>query len=318
MLIKVLEPLLVDNLVINNFKEKLESMGHELVSYSTKPFDFTELNERCEDADIAIIGSFPMPDEVITNAKNLKLISVGFTGVDHIGLEVAKKNNIKVCNAAGYSDIAVAELVVGLTINLYRKIQLGNSATRQQGTNKGIFGSVLNGKTVGIVGCGRIGKKTAGFFNVFGCKVIGYSPSQDAETLKSHSIEKVDIDTLLSTADIISLHIPAREDTVNFINKERIGKMKKTAVLINTARGSVIDNDALADALNEERIRGAGIDVFDMEPPIPKEYKLLKAKNTLFTPHIAYATEESMILRANIVFNNVFAFLEGKIQNEII
>ncbi len=318
MLIKLIEPLLVDDIVIDKFKNKLESMGHTFIQYKGKPIDIAELSKRIEGADIAIIGNFTIPRDVILNAENLKFISVAFTGVDHIDLESAKKRNIKISNAVGYSDTAVSELVIGLAINLYRKIQLADGATRHHGTSKGIIGSVLKGKTVGIIGCGRIGKETGQLFNAFGCQVIGYSPRQKEEDLEQAAIKKVDLDTLLSKSDIISLHIPANEDNINFIDKYKLSKMKKSAILINTARGAVVDNNALADALNSGEINGAGIDVFDMEPPIPKEYKLLNAKNTLFTPHIAYATKESMILRANIAFDNVLSYLNGKLENEIL
>ncbi len=318
MLIKLLEPLLVEQKIIEEYKSKIESMGHKFIAYNTKPIDICELEERIADADIAIISSYPVPKDIICNAQKLKLLSIAFTGVDHIGLDGAKKNNVKICNSAGYSDIAVSELAVGLSINILRKILIGDNATRRQGTSKGLFGSVLHGKTVGIVGCGNIGKRTAKLFNAFDCKVLGTSIKDTEEDLKKYKIEKVDIDTLLKNSDIVSLHIPAKEDTINFIDKEKLCKMKNTAILINTARGAVVDNGALADALNNGEIRGAGIDVFDMEPPIPSEYKLLKAKNTLFTPHIAYATEESMLLRAQIAFENVFCYLDGDIQNEIL
>ncbi len=318
MLIKLLEPLLVEQEIIEKYKEKIESMGHNFVMYDRKPFDMQELAERIDDADIAIVASYPMPSDIIQNAKNLKMLSVAFTGMEHIGLKGAKEKGVTVCNSAGYSNIAVSELAVGLAINILRNILIGDNATRMQGTSKGLFGTILAGKTVGIIGCGKIGKKTAQLFNAFGCKVIGYTKDEEAEELKKHNIEKVDIDTLLRSSDIISLHIPAKEDTINFIDKEKLCKMKKTAILINTARGAVVDNDALAEALNKGIIRGAGIDVFDMEPPIPSEYKLLKAKNTLFTPHVAYATNESMLLRAEIAFENVFKYLEGNVQNKIV
>lgn len=318
MLVKLLEPLLVDDKIIDELSSKLKSKGHDFVSYERKPIDFNELNERISDADIAIVANYPVPDEILENAKKLKMLSVAFTGVDHIGLQGARNNKIKICNSAGYSDIAVAELAIGLTLNVLRNVQTCDRAARNQGTNKGLFGNTLNGKTVGIIGCGKIGKKTADLFNAFGCEVLGFSANQNEQTLNEFKIKKVDLDTLLNQSDIISLHIPANDETKNFIDEEKISKMKSSAILINTARGAVVDNDALANALNKGKIRGAGIDVFDMEPPIPMEYKLLRAKNILLTPHVAYATEESMVTRANIAFNNVISYLDGKLENEIV
>ena len=130
-------------------------------------------------------------------------------------------------------------------------------------------------------------------------------------------IEYMELDDVLKTSDIVSLHIPATAETKQFINKDKIALMKKSAILINCARGAVVDNAALAEALNAGDIAGAAIDVFDMEPPIPADYPLLSAKNTLLTPHVAFASKESMIRRANIVFDNLYAYLEGKPINVV-
>ena len=127
----------------------------------------------------------------------------------------------------------------------------------------------------------------------------------------------MELDEVLKTSDIVSLHIPATAETKQFINKDKIALMKKSAILINCARGAVVDNTALAEALNAGDIAGAAIDVFDMEPPIPADYPLLSAKNTLLTPHVAFASKESMIRRANIVFDNLYAYLEGKPINVV-
>ena len=127
----------------------------------------------------------------------------------------------------------------------------------------------------------------------------------------------MELDDVLKTSDIVSLHIPATAETKQFINKDKIALMKKSAILINCARGAVVDNVALAEALNAGDIAGAAIDVFDMEPPIPADYPLLSAKNTLITPHVAFASKESMIRRANIVFDNLYAYLEGKPINVV-
>jgi len=127
----------------------------------------------------------------------------------------------------------------------------------------------------------------------------------------------MELDELLAQSDIVSLHIPLLSSTKGLISKEKLELMKESAILINCARGPIVDNDALADALNEGRIAGAGIDVFDMEPPIPGDYKLLQAKNAILTPHVGFLTNEAMELRAKIAFNNTMAFIEGKPQNII-
>ena len=143
-----------------------------------------------------------------------------------------------------------------------------------------------------------------------GANLIGYDIAENPKALEL-GLKYVDIDTLMKTSDIISLHLPLNDSTRGFISKEKLSLMKETGILINCARGAVVDNNALAQILNEEKIAGAGIDVFDMEPPIPSDYPLLNAKNTILTPHVAFASHESMIIRAEIAFDNVNKYLAG-------
>lgn len=314
MIIKLIEPLGVNKEVILDLGSKLEEKGHTFVYYSEKTTDIEELISRVADADILMIANGSLPDEVINTAKNLKYISVAFTGIDHIGKEACIANNILVSNSAGYSDISVAELVIGLTLDLYRNISRGNDVVRKGGTISGLIGNEIRCKTVGIIGTGRIGKETAKIFNAFGVKLLGYD-LVESEEAKEIGIKYVDLDTVLSSSDIVSLHVPNIESTKAMINADSFKVMKSSAILINCARGPVVDNVALANALNNDVIAGAGIDVFDMEPPIPSDYPLLSAKNTVLTPHVAYASEESMVLRAKIVFNNVEKYLEGNQVN---
>ena len=174
----------------------------------------------------------------------------------------------------------------------------------------------LKGKTVGIVGAGAIGQNTARLCKAFGCRVIAYNhrPKQVEEGL----LEFVDLDTLTREADIISLNCPLNDSTRGMFGKERIARMKKNAILINVARGPVVDSQALADALNEGRIGGAGIDVFEIEPPLDPAHPLLHTPNTIVTPHVAFATQESMALRAEIVFDCLDKFLAGNQINVIL
>ena len=174
----------------------------------------------------------------------------------------------------------------------------------------------LKGKTVGIVGAGAIGQNPARLCKAFGCRVIAYNhrPKQVEEGL----LEFVDLDTLTREADIISLNCPLNDSTRGMFGKERIAMMKKNAILINVARGPVVDSQALADALNEGRIGGAGIDVFEIEPPLDPAHPLLHTPNTIVTPHVAFATQESMALRAEIVFDSLDKFLAGNQINVIL
>ena len=309
MIIKLLEPLVVKKEIIEKLSSEIKKLGHEFIYYDTKTTDVNILKERAKDADILMIANNPLPNEVIAEAKNLKMISVAFTGFDHIG-SLAKERGIIVCNAAGYANNAVAELVIGLTLDLMRNINKCNSVIRKGGTIAGLIGGEIKGKTVGIVGTGRIGTMTANLFKCMGANVIGYDIIENQKVIEL-GIKYVEIDELMKTSDIISLHLPLNDSTKGFISKEKLSLMKEYSILINCARGAVVDNNALAQLLNEEKIAGAGIDVFDMEPPIPSDYPLLNAKNTILTPHVAFASNESMIIRAEIAFDNVYKFLTG-------
>jgi len=304
MKVKLLEPLNISNELIRELSEPIKKLGHEFVYYNEKTTDNDELIKRSKDADIVMIANNPYPKEVIDKMDNLKLINVAFTGVDHVAVNDAHKKDIKVCNAAGYSDQAVAELAIGLILDIYRKIS----------DSSPLIGKEIKDKTVGIIGTGNIGMRTAKLFNAFGAKLIAYSRTEKDEA-KELGIEYVSLDELLSSSDIISVHLPLNDNTRGFLNKEKLEKINENAILINCARGPIIDNKALANLLNEDKIAGAGIDVFDMEPPLPKDYPLLYAKNIVLTPHIAYFTEEAMIRRAKIAFDNTISFLEGSPKN---
>ena len=261
-----------------------------------------------------MIANNPYPDEVVQSSDSLKAIAVAFTGIDHVGLAACREKNIQVLNCAGYSNQSVAELAVGMAVTVMRKILEGDFAVRNGRTSEGLVGTEICGRTVGIVGCGQIGFKTARLFKAFGAEVLAYS-RHEKEEWKEAGIRFADIDTLLKESDIVSLHLPLNEMTKGFFDGDKIEKMKEDAILINCARGPIVDNAALAKALNEGRIAGAAIDVFDMEPPIPADYPLLSAKNVLMTPHVAFATKEAMVRRAKIEFDNVYAYLQGKPEN---
>lgn len=314
MQVVLLEPLAINNEELQKFADNLQKMGHEFVAYDTVEKDTQALIQRAQDADVLIIANNPLTGEVINAAKNLKYIAVAFTGVDHVDLEACRARGIKVSNAKGYATEAVAELTVGMIISLLRNIVECDRVIRIGGTKAGLVGSELNGKTVGIVGTGAIGLRTAELLKVFNCQLLGYSRSHSDQAIKL-GIKYVSLEELLANSDIVSLHVPLTEQTKGLINKDNIKLMRKNSILINVARGPVIDSEALAMALEEEIIAGAGIDVYEVEPPIPSDHPLLKAKNVLATPHVAFATHESMLKRAEIVFDNVFSWLNGEDKN---
>ncbi len=318
MKISLLEPIGIDKKLLDELSAPLIEKGYEFVYYENKTTDEDELYKRACDSEIVMIANNPLPNSVIEKCDKLKMLDVAFTGIDHVGQKACKEKNVMICNAAGYSNETVSELAVGMAINVLRKITEGDKAVRNGGTlaSSGLMGTELNTKTVGIVGTGRIGIMTAKLFKAFGCRVLGYSRTEKTEA-KEAGIEYVKLEELLAQSDIVSLHIPSTAETKKYINKERIASMKPNAILINCARGAVVDNEALADALNSGSIAGAAIDVFDMEPPIPEDYPLLHAKNALLTPHVAFASKESMIRRANIVFKNIYTYIDGKPENVV-
>ena len=314
MKIVVMEPLGVAPAKIEALAAPLKAAGHEFIYHTDKETDQTKLLERVKDAEILVLANQPLSAEIISRCPRLQLLDIAFTGVDHVSLAAACAQNITVCNAAGYSTNAVAELVFGLAISVIRNIVPCNGRARSAATKDGLVGFELHGKTFGVVGTGAIGSRVAKIAAAFGCRVIAYSRTMK-EDLIAAGVKYVGLEELLQQADFVSLHTPLNESTKNLINAERIALMKNTAVLINTARGGVVDAAALACALNEGRLAGAGIDVFESEPPISPEHPLCRAKNTVLTPHVAFASKEALEARAEIVFENIRQFLNGTPQN---
>ncbi len=314
MKVALIEPLRVPEETIETLAQPIREMGHEFVYYDEKTTDPSELLKRSKDADVVMIANNPYPEEVVEQLGQTKLINVAFTGVDHVAREAAEAKEIAIANAAGYSDQSVAELVIGLTLDLYRSISQGDKDVRKEAFPGMIQGSEIRGKTVGIIGTGNIGLKTAELFKAFGAKLVGYNRTEKEEA-RALGLTFLPLDELLEQSDIVSVHLSMNDETKGFLSREKLALMDSAAVLINCARGPIIDNQALADMLNEGKLAGAGIDVFDMEPPLPQDYPLLHAKNTVLTPHVAYLTDEAMVIRAEIAFDNTLAFLKGQPRN---
>ena len=346
MKIALLEPLGVPTQTIDELAAPLKEAGHEFVYFDSKTTDPAELARRSEGAEVVMIANNPYPAEVVAGADALKMIAVAFTGIDHVGLSACRERGVEVRNCAGYSDVSVAELTLGLTIDVLRKVGAADAAVRAGKTSAGLVGTEICGKTAGIVGCGKIGCATGRLFKAFGARVLGYARHEHPEAAEA-GIEQISLEQLLAESDIVSLHLPNNDATHKsfgaeqftqmkngavFINcargaivdndatrkslgAEQFAQMKDSAVFINCARGAIVDNDALAQALNDGKLAGAGIDVFDMEPPIPADYALVNAKNCIFTPHVGFLTHEAMQRRAKIEFDNVVAYVESRAQN---
>lgn len=281
-----------------------------------KTTDVPALIEEAKDADAMIIANMPMPGEVISACDQLQFIDVAFTGVDHVGLVAAKEKGVKVSNASGYSNEAVSELVIGMALSMMRNIPATEARVRSGGTKDGLVGCELKGKTVGIIGFGNIGRRTGELLHVFGCRILAQSRTIHDDY--PDYVEQVSQEELLKNSDLVVLHCPLNDSTRGMINYEKLSVMKPTALLINVARGPVTNEDDLARALKEGVIAGAAVDVFTKEPPLPADTQMLHAPNTLLTPHIAFATKESMTLRAEIVFDNLRAWLDGGQKNVVL
>ena len=314
MKVVIMESLGISKEELASCKAPFEAQGVEFVDYE-KTLDKEKLIAQAKDADAMIIANMPMPGDVIGACDKLKYIDVAFTGVDHVGLDTCKEKGIAVSNASGYSNEAVAELALGMVLSIGRNMREVEERCRNHKDKTGLVGWEIKGKTVGIIGLGKIGTRSAELFHAFGANVIAHSRTihQDAPNY----VEQMELDELLAKSDIVVLHCPQNASTIGMINKEKLALMKKSAILINVARGPVVVSADLAEALNNGTIAAAGIDVFDKEPPLGEDV-LLTAKNTLLTPHVAFATKESMSLRAEIVFDNLKSWMEGNQKNVIL
>lgn len=307
MKIVVVEPLGIAKEELQKILEEKVQDKAEIIFYEDRVEDKEVLIERSKDADIVVLSNLPYPRTIIQDCPKLKAIIVAFTGVDHVDMEACRERGIVVCNCAGYSTSAVADLVFGMLISFYRNLSACDARARNHGTKDGLIGFELEGKKFGIIGMGAIGERVARIANAFGCEVYAYS-----RTIKQiENVNFVSMDELLSTCDIVSLHVPSTKQTKHMIGEWELKRMKKDAILINTARGPVVDNEALAVALTQNEIAGALLDVLDSEPPFEKELAILQAPHTLITPHVAFASKQVMIKRAHIVAENLEAYLAG-------
>jgi len=289
----------------------LKDAGFEAVMHPRRgPLEKQELIPLLQDAEGIIVGTDMIDDEVLSQAPHLKVISKHGVGVDNIDLEAARRRGIVVTNTPGANSTAVAELALCLMLALSRKVVEADRKVRggEWGT---ITGCELTGKSVGIVGFGAIGRLLAHLLQGFECKVLAYDPYGDPEAAARLGVRLTSLDELLGTCDYISLHVPATPETRNMLSEKEFANMKKTAFLINLARGGVVDELALARALTEGQIAGAAVDVFSEEPPAP-DHPLLNAPNVIVTPHIGAHSREAMNNMSTMAAKNVVAVLTGQ------
>lgn len=279
--------------------------------------------ERVKDADIILANKAPLNESTLKDAPNVKLICLLATGFDNVDLAYCKSRGIKVTNVINYCTSTVAQHTLLLALALSEKIAFyddyvksGAYSAQDRFSNFDRTFYDLEGKTWGIIGMGTIGRRVAGLAQAFGCRVIFYSASGKSTCT---DYERVEFDTLLQESDILSLHCPLSDRTRGLINKDALSKMKKTAILVNVARGPVVDTQALYDALVADQISGAGLDVLEQEP-MAKDNPLAQIKDStklIITPHMAWASLESRTHLVEEVAKNIEAFLAGENRNVV-
>lgn len=282
-----------------------------------------EVAERIKDADVVVANKSPFCEETLKEAANLKLICELATGFDNCDLAYCKSRGIQVCNVVDYSTAMVAQHTFTLALSLLGKlpyydtyVKSGAYGAQDRFSNFDIPFYELDGKVWGIVGMGNIGKRVAKIAEAFGCKVIFYSASGNSTCT---DYERVDLDTLLKRSDVLSLHCPLTDRTRYLIDEAALNKMKPSAVLVNVARGAVVDNKALYEALTSNKIAAAGLDVLEQEPiSAENPLRFLQDSNRLIiTPHLAWASVEARTRCVAEVRKNIETFLRGEMRNVV-
>jgi len=260
---------------------------------------------------VVVRGRTKLSRELIEKADKCKIIARVGVGLDNIDEEAAKEKNIRVINAVEGATTAVAELVIGLMLSMAREIPRADREIRNGNwIKKELAGSELKGKYLGIIGLGNIGKRLGRLTRALNMNIIGYDVVPiDEEFSKEVGLMKADLDTLLSSADYVSFHVPLLDSTHHMINAEKLKMMKNTARIINTSRGGVIDEEALYNSLKDGSLAGAALDVFEVEPAT--ENKLITLPNFIATPHTGAQTKEAQLLAANIIAEKIIQILRG-------
>lgn len=288
----------------------LKNAGLKVI-YEEYP-DEERLLELAKDVDAIIVRSKPkVTRKVIENAPKLRVIGRAGVGLDNIDLEAAKERGIEVVNSPGASSRSVAELAMALMFNVARKIAFADRKMREGvWAKKQCMGFELDGKTLGIVGFGRIGYQIGKIAKAMGMNLLLYDPHPNEERAREVGGKFVGLEELLKESDIVTLHVPLLDSTYHLINEERLKLMKPGAILINAARGPIIDTDALVKALREGWIAGAALDVFE-EEPLPKGHPLTELDNVVLTPHIGASTVEAQMRAGVEVAEKVVKVLKG-------
>lgn len=296
--------------------ERLEPYG-DVILYTDRPATLEEKVARAKDADILINtrGIVTWPGEVLRQLPKLRLIATCSIGTDMIGLEVAREMGIVVSNQPGRTSPVVAEHMFGLMFAAAKRAAFFTTEVKA-GRWPRMDNILLQGKTLGIIGTGNIGAEMARLGRAIGMNVIAWTFNPSPERAESLGVRYVELDELLRTADVVSLHLRLTNESRHIIGAHEFGLMKPNALLVNAARGGLVDTDALVEALNSGRLGGAAIDVYDEEPPLT-DHPLLSCKQVVLTPHCADMTPEGVELLNEGAVDNIIAFLEGRPQNVV-
>jgi len=304
------QPVLICDQVNPILKEVLEKNGLK-VTYEPE-ITPEQIAEKIGNFEVVVVRSrTKMTRGLIAKADKCKIIARVGIGLDNIDQDAAKEKNIRVINAVEGAITAVAELVIGLMISMAREIPRADREIRNGNwIKKELMGSELKGKYLGIVGLGNIGKRLGRLARALNMNIIGYDVVPiDDEFSKEVGLMKADLDTLLSSADYVSFHVPLLDSTRHMINAEKLKMMKNTARIINTARGGVIDEEALYNSLKDGSLAGAALDVFEVEPATGNN--LITLPNFIATPHMGAQTKEAQLLAANIIAEKIIQILRG-------
>lgn len=300
----------------SQYRKRLEKLG-DLKIYDTEPSSADELISRLDGAEVAIVSRCLLPREVFERADDLKFVALWRTGYDDVDVDAARENDILIANAPGYSNEAVAEHVFALLLSFLRRVPEADRGTREGKFEcSALRGRELKGKTIGVMGTGRIGARVIEICKCFGMDVIAYDTRPSGVLAKKFGFSYVSADELYRESDFITLHVALTPENERMIGMDAFKRMKRTAVLVNTARGGLVDERALVTALKEHIIAGACLDVFAHEP-LPKKSPLLRLDNVVLTPHTAFSTQEAVENCTRITLDNVESFARGRPSNVI-
>jgi D-lactate dehydrogenase len=322
---------------VQDWEEKIlrEGFGGHEVRLFKEVLDEKTVGEVGDFDIISVFVYSKVSSELLSKLPRVRLLAARSTGFDHIDINECKKRGISVCNVPAYGENTVAEHTFALMLSLSRMIHHSYESTRRGDFScEGIEAFDLSGKVLGVLGTGRIGSKVIEIAKGFKMRVLAFDRFPNKKMAETMGFQYADVEELLQKSDVVSLHLPLNEETHHFLNKARIGSMKKGAVVINTARGGLVDTEALTDALVKGQLSGAGLDVLEEETLIREEAELLldsvprerlatmlrthillRLKNVIITPHCAFNSRESLQRLVNAPIENIGSFIEGKPQN---